>query len=428
MAFSDRIKHAWNAFQSKDPPKEEPSYGYGVGMFGQSGNSSYLTGVTINKSDLIKAIISRIALDASMVDLKHLKIDSDGNQSSVDSGLINCMTTEANVDQSGRQLMYDIYWSMLDEGVIAVVPVDTTTKPLSQGGYDINTMRVGKIVQWYPSSVRVRLYNEKNGQVQEVSVDKNMCAIIESPFYAVLKQDNQTLKLLQSKIRTMQSVDNRIAAGQIDAFIQLPYTTKSDSRKKYAEKRTQEIEEQLKNGTHGLGYLDATEKVIQLNRPVTDQSMNDITRLQQDFYNQLGVTENILNGTANEAQMLNYYTRTIDPVVTAVLEEFTRKFLTKTARTQGQILKYYRDPFKMTPVESLATLADTFSRNAIMTPNELRELVGKEPNPSPLADQLYNRNIADANQAGGINTAGQATLVSNPTDPTANDMNSTGGT
>lgn len=418
MAITDRLKHAWNAFQN---PIDSPIQSYSITDYGgyNRQSSNYLRGINYNKSDLVKSVISRIALDAAYsVDIKHLKINQDtGDQSSISSGLINAITNDANIDQTGRQFLYDFYWSMLDEGVIAAVPIDTTTEPTITGAFDINTIRVGRILQWYPSSVRVRVYNEQLGIEQDIVIDKRKVAIVESPLYTVLKESNQTLKLLEQKIKVMNSEDSRAASGKLNGFIQFPFSTKNKLRRQEAERRRGELENEMANSKYGLATLDANEKYVSTGQGLTNNLLDDIRKLQQDFYNQTGITENIMNGTASESEMLNYHNRTIDVVVTAALDEFNRKFLTKTAISQGQIIKAYRDPFKLVPVEQLANIADIFTRNAIYTPNEIRQLTGKPPHPDPVANQLFNRNIADANQAGGLATAGQSQV--DPNNPPA---------
>lgn len=408
MGLLDSIKHGWNAFRDQEEefngPQDFSSQGYGIS--GQSSN--YLRGYRYNKSDLVKAVITRIAIDASMVQFQHLKVDEQtGNQTHVKSGLIDVMTYDANLDQTGYAFMYDLFWSMLDEGVIAAVPLETTTEPNASGAYDIKEMRVGKIMQWYPNKVRVRVYNQYTGVDQDIIMPKSMVAILESPLYSLIKESNQTLRLLEAKINRMNAEDSNAASGKLNGFLKTNYATKSESRQKRAQRRRGEIENEMANSKFGLATLDATETYIAAGQGITNNLLDDIRKLQQDFYNQTGMTENIMNGTASESEMLTYYTRTIDPVVTSVLAEFNRKFITKTARSQGQSIQSFRDPFRLVPVEQLADIADTLTRNAILTPNEVRKLVGKPPLPDPNADLAFNRNIGDANQAGGINTVGQ---------------------
>ena len=414
MASSNtRLLHSWNAFQSLQNLNNDnisfPSTG-GSLSFGSNygrGQSNYIRNYGFTKADIIKSVITRIALDASMVDFKHLKIDpSSGDQSPVNSGLIKVLTQSANLDQTGRSFVYDLFYSCLEEGVVALVPIDTTVDP-NTSSFDILTARVGKIMQWYPKNIRVRVYNEETGLDQDIIISKTACVIIESPFYSILNDSNQTLKLLGEKIKLMQSQDNNAASGKINGFIQLPYSTKSTARMTQANKRKQEIESEMANNTYGLATLDANEKFISAGGGLQNNLLNDVRQLTQDFYNQIGISEAVLNGTATEAQVLTYYNRCVDVVIQWFVDAVTKICFTQTAISQGQILKYYRNPFKLVPVEQLASVADVLTRNAIYTPNEIRELTGKAPHPSPLADQLYNRNIADGNQAGGINTPGQ---------------------
>lgn len=401
------LLHSWNVFN-------EPSnnLNYNASLTEGSGwgrqSSNYLKGYLFKKTDLVNSIISRIALDASMVDFKHLKImEPDFNQTPVKSSLIECLTIEANIDQSGRAFIYDLVWSLLDEGVVAIVPIDTTEKMNDKGSFDILSMRVGKVMQWYPKAVRVKCYNDQNGLEQELLLPKKSVAILESPLLTVLKEQNQTLRLLQQKIDLMYSQDRAVAAGKLNGFIQLPYSTKSSIRKEQADVRKKEIEDELSNSQMGIATLDANEKFIQTGGNITNNLLGDIRQLQQDFYNQTGITPKIIDGTATPAEMNVYYMRTVDPVLQTIVDGINRSFITKTARTQGQKVVFYRDPFRTLPVEQMATTADLFARNAIFTPNEIRTMLGKPPHPDPLANKLYNRNIADGNQMGGIATAGQ---------------------
>lgn len=357
---------------------------------------------------MIKSIISRIALDASMVEFKHLKInEKDGSQAPIKSGLIDCLTHEANIDQSGRAFIFDAVWSLLDEGVIALIPVDTSHDPEVTGSFDIDSMRVAKIIQWYPKHVRVRCYNDNTGLEHDVVMSKRNMAIIESPLLTVLQDSNPTLALLQQKINLMQAKDKEIASGKINGFIQFPYQTRVSARKDQAKQRRKELEEEMSKSNYGIATLDAQEKFIPVGGGITNNLLEDVLKLKQDYYNQLGITEAIFNGTASASEINQYYHRLVDPIITALTDAINRSFLTKTARTQGQRIMFFRDPFRTLPVEQIATVGDTFSRNAIFTPNEIRALVGKPPHPDQLADQLFNRNIADGNQNGGIYTPGQ---------------------
>lgn len=364
---------------------------------------------------MIKSIISRIALDASMVEFKHLKInEKDGSQTPIKSGLIDCLTHEANIDQSGRAFIFDAVWSLLDEGVIALIPVDTSHDPEVTGSFDIDSMRVAKIIQWYPKHVRVRCYNDNTGLEHDVVMSKRNMAIIESPLLTVLQDSNPTLALLQQKINLMQAKDKEIASGKINGFIQFPYQTRVSARKDQAKQRRKELEEEMSKSNYGIATLDAQEKFIPVGGGITNNLLEDVLKLKQDYYNQLGITEAIFNGTASASEINQYYHRLVDPIITALTDAINRSFLTKTARTQGQRIMFFRDPFRTLPVEQIATVGDTFSRNAIFTPNEIRALVGKPPHPDQLADQLFNRNIADGNQNGGIYTPGQKDVNGEP--------------
>lgn len=368
----------------------------------QSINSSY-------GSDLIKSIINRIAIDASTVEFKHLKIDPvSKNQNEIKSGLIDCLTYKANIDQTGRAFIIDLVWSLLDEGVIAIVP--TVTDKIMDGDktFDVESIRVGKITQWFTDSVKVRYYNEDTGLEFEQSLKKEDIAIIESPLSGILQENNQTLRLLKQKIDLMNSEDRNATTGKINGFIQFPYQTNSEYHKMQAEQRRRQLEQEMTNSAYGLVTLDNNEKFIPAGGNIQNNTLEDINKLKQDFYNQIGITENIINGTQSPAELNLYYNRVIDPILQAIIDSINVTFISKTARTQGQIIQYFRDPFKLLPVEQIASTADLFSRNAILTPNEIRKFIGKEPHPNPLADQLYNRNIADGNQAGGIATPGQS--------------------
>ena len=428
MASSERLLHSWNAFQSNQNNNTNDFANLSNSMisFGSyygRGQSNYSRSYSYNKSDLIKSVITRIALDASMVDFKHLKIDPvSGDQSPMNSGLINVLTRSANIDQTGRAFVFDLLYSLLDEGQIAMVPIDTTVNP-DNGSFDIITARVGKIMQFFPNKVMVRVLNDSTGLEQDILMSKESCIIIESPFYAILNDKNQTLRMLEQKIKLMNSQDNRASSGKLNGFIQFPYSTKSTARSAQAAKRKQEIENEMANNKYGVASLDAQEKYISAGMGLQNNLLSDVRQLQQDFYNQMGITEAILNGTANEQQTLSYYNRCVDVLLQYVTDAISRITLTKTAISQGQVLVYYRNPFKLVPVEQLATVADVLTRNAIYTPNEIRELTGKAPHPNPLANELFNRNIADGNQAGGINTPGQ-TISDQPaigsTDPFSN--------
>lgn len=392
MRITERIKHAWNAF-SDDTRRN--SYDYGRA----SGRPIHKSSTPFNTGSYVSSIYNRIAIDVSMTKIRHVTVDPENDdEENVDSRLNECLSVEANIDQTHIQFIQDVVYSMFDEGVVAVVPVETTINPSMTGGYDITSLRVGKIINWFPRHVEVDLYNEKIGQNQRVTLEKKNVAIVENPLYAVVNDANSTLQRLVRKLQQMDDVDNFASSGRLDVMISVPYAIKTDRQREMAEQRIKDIEGQLNSGRNGIAYVDGTEKIQQMNRPVNNQLPESIAALQQEFYNQLGLTENVFNGTAKEEEMRNYYTRSIDPIIDGIVAEFTRKFLTKTARTRGHKIAYYRDMFKMVPLESIITMGDTFRRNAIGTSNELRKIVGWGPSDDPRADELFNPNIADDKQ------------------------------
>lgn len=391
MKFTDRIKHAWNAFTDK----QDLTYDYGY----SSSRSPHKTVNMVRLSSYVSSIYNRIALDVSMTNFKHVKVDlKTEDVIDMNTSLNNCLTIEANIDQTHLQFIHDLVYSMFDEGVVAVVPVETTISPIISGGYDINSLRVGKIVNWYPKHVDVNVYNENTGQNERITLEKKNVAIIENPLYAVVNDENSTLKRLIRKLAQLDDVDALFSPNRLDLLISVPYGIKTEIQRQMAEKRIKDIESQLASGRNGIAYMDGTEKVMQLNRPINSQLPESITNLTQQFYNQLGLTKNVFDGTASEVELRTYYTRTIDPIVEHIVAELSRKFLTKTARTQGQRITYHRDMFKMVPVEQVATLGDTFRRNYIATSNEIRKIIGLKHSNDPRADELFNPNIADANQ------------------------------
>ena len=405
MSITDRIQHAWNAFRS-DSVKTQDFTEYGYSMGTPTHRQRKYT-----DSAFASSIFNRIAMDVSMTSIQHVKIDEKTEDAEiVKSGLHNCLNNEANIDQTSIQFMQDLVYSMFDEGVIAVVPVDTDVGPTETGTrFTINTMRVGKITQWYPQHVRVNLYNDAKGQFEEVTVAKVNTAIIENPLYAVINGPNATLSRLLRKMSILDGLEEDSASGKLDLFIQLPYAVKTELQRKQAEERLASLEAQLTKSRRGIAYTDATEKITQLNRPITTSLPDDIQYLTAQFYNQLGLTENVFNGTASESELRSYYTRTIDPIVDNIISEFNRKFLTKTARTQGHTLEGYRDPFKLVPTEQLAQVADLTRRNSVLTGNEVRtKLFRIRRSNDPRADELFNPNIADTRQ----NTAGAGSLTS----------------
>lgn len=389
MAFSfDRFKSAWNAFMGRDPTVTKYWYG-------GSGTRPDRTRHRIqNERSIINSIYNRIAVDASSIDIKHVRLNDDGNyDKTMNSHLNDVLTKEANVDQTGRVMILDAVYSMLDEGCIALVPTDLTADPNVTESYEVLEARVGKIVEWYPQEVQVELYNETIGKKEEVVVSKRYTPIIENPFYSIMNEPNSTLQRLLRVLNQLDRVNEQNAAGKMDLIIQLPYPTKTDARKREAEHRRKNLEEQLTGSQYGVGYIDASEKVIQLNRSVENNLWNQAKELKEELFNQLGMTMEILNGTADEKTMLNYYSRVIEPILTAIIEELERKWISKTAQSQGQAVRFFRDPFKLVPISNIADIADKFTRNCVMTSNEMRSKIGLVPSKDPKADQLINSNL-----------------------------------
>lgn len=392
MNIGSRLKHAWNAFLNRDPPG---SRYYGGGYSYRPDRMRFSRG---SERTIINAIYNRIALDAASITINHVKLDENNRfDSIIDSGLNYCLNTEANADQTGRGLIQDIVMTFLEEGVAAVVPEKTNFDPRYSNSYEIYSMRVGVPVEWYPNHVRVRLFNELTGQKEEITFPKKMVALIENPFYAVMNAPNSTMQQLVRKLALLDVVDEQAGSGKLDMIIQLPYVIKSQARRDQAEQRRADIEKQLSGSKYGIAYTDGTERIVQLNRSLENNILKSIEYLTNMVYSQLGVTQEILNGTADEKTMNNYMNRIIEPVVSAIADEFKRKFLTKTARTQGQSIMFFRDPFRLAPVSMIAEMADKFTRNEIMTPNEFRQVIGMKPSKDPKSDQLANRNIAAAN-------------------------------
>lgn len=388
LSFSSRLRHAWDVFRNREPTYDYQDTGPSTSY---RPDRTRLTGG--NERSIVTSIFNRIALDVSSINVKHCRIDENSRfKEQINSGLDNCLNLEANIDQTGRAFMQDVVMSMLDEGCVAIVPTDTTLDPITTTSYDIQTMRTGKILEWYPNHVRVRVYNEKIGKQEDIKLPKSMVAIVENPLYAVINEPNSTMQRLMKKLVLLDAVDENTRSGKLDMIIQLPYVIKSDARKSQAEKRRKDIEEQLK-GPYGIAYVDGTEKVIQLNRPIENNLMTQIEYLTKLLYSQLGITEEILNGTANEQTMLNYISRTIEPIVSAIVDEMKRKFLTKTARSQNQTIQFFRDPFRLVPVNDIAEIADKFTRNEILTSNEIRQIIGMKPSNDPKADKLINSNL-----------------------------------
>ena len=398
QSFGSRLKHAWNVFRSRDPTSE----------FGDTGASHYNRPdrprfTRGNERSITTSVLNRIALDASAIDILHVRLDKNGRfLEEINSGLNNCLTLSANADQTGRAFKQDVVMSMLDEGCVAIVPTDTTMNPKVTDSYDIETMRVGKIIQWRPQHVQVRIYNEQTGKKEELWLPKKMVAIVENPLYAVMNEPNSTMQRLIHKLGLLDITDEQTASGKLDLIIQLPYVIKTDARRQQAENRRKDIEMQLAGSKYGIAYTDGTEKITQLNRSLENNLMKQVEYLTNQLYSQLGITQTILDGTADEKTMLNYYNRTIEPIVSAIADEMKRKFLTKTARTQNQSIEFFRNPFKLVPVNDIAEIADKFTRNEIMTSNEIRQIVGMKPSDDPKADELRNSNIAETKEDPGM--------------------------
>lgn len=390
MGLGDRLQHAWNAFFNKDPTRHYQNLGSG---YSYRPDRPRLT--RGNERSIVTSLYNRIALDVAALNIKHCRLDeNDRFVSVIDSKLNQCLSLEANLDQTSRAFMQDVVMSMFDEGVVAIVPTDTSFDPKTTGGYDILSMRTGKILEWYPAHVRVRAYNERTGLKEDILVPKKTVCIIENPLYAVINEPNSTMQRLIRKLNLLDAIDEQSGSGKLDLIIQLPYVIKSDARRDQAEKRRQDIEAQLSGSKYGIAYTDGTERITQLNRPVENNLMKQIEYLTSMLYSQLGITKEVLDGTANEQTMLNYHTRAIEPIISAIVDEMKRKFLTKTARSQFQSILFFRDPFKLVPVGNIAEIADKFTRNEIMTSNEIRQIIGMKPSDDPKADQLINSNIA----------------------------------
>lgn len=389
MSLGDRIQHAWNAFLNRDPTRNRGYFG--VGNTYRHDRPRFSRG---NEKSIITAVYNRIALDAAAIDIKHVRLDESGRYSStINSELNNCLTLEANTDQTGRAFVQDVVMSMLDEGCVALVPIDTDIDPDITESYKIHTIRTGRIVEWYPQMVRVSVYNELTGYREEITIPKKTVAIVENPFFAVMNEPNSTMQRLIRKLNLLDYIDEQSGSGKLDIIIQLPYTIKTPSRQDQAEKRRADIERQLTGSKYGIAYADAAEKITQLNRPVENNLLKQIEYLTSMLYSQLGLTQGILDGSADAKTMQNYYSRTIEPIISAITEEMKRKFLTKTARSQNQSIEFYRDPFKLVPIDNIAEIADKFTRNEIMSSNEIRQSIGLLPSKDPRADELRNKNL-----------------------------------
>lgn len=396
MGISDSFKRAWNAFLNRDP----------TGYYRDMGASTYYRPDRMiftrgNERSIVTSIYNRIALDAAAININHVRTDEDGRYLSIiNSGFNNCLSLEANKDQTGRAFIQDVVASMLDEGYIAIVPVDASANILTTDSYDIHSMRTGKIIEWRPNDVKIRLYNDRTGRKDEIVMPKRCVGIVENPLYAVVNEPNSTMQRLIRKLVLLDAIDEQSGAGKMDLIIQLPYVVKSPARKEQAERRRKDIEDQLAGSKYGIAYTDGTERITQLNRPIENNLMAQIEYLTSMLYSQLGITQSILDGTADEKTMLNYYSRTIEPIISAIVDEMKRKFLSKTARSQHQSIMYFRDPFKLIPVTEIATIADTFTRNEIATSNEMRQAIGWKPSDDPGADELRNKNLSAPSEAG----------------------------
>lgn len=413
--FSTTLKHAWNVFTNQeDRAKSAPSSAGSYGGYGGR-RPDRLRFRIPNERSIITSIYTRLGIDVASIEMRHVRLDSENRYSEdIDSGLNNCLTVEANIDQAARAFRQDIALTMFDRGVAVLVPVDTTINPEQTGGYDILTLRVGEVVNWYPQHVRVSVYNEAVAKREEITLHKSTVAIVENPLYTVMNEPNSTLQRLLHKLNLLDAIDEQSASGKLDIIIQLPYVIKSESRRQQAEQRRTDIEFQLKGSQYGIAYVDATEKITQLNRPAENNLMAQIEYLTKMLYGQLGLTEEVMNGTADEKAMLNYWNRTIEPVLTAIVESMRRSFLTKTARTQRQTIMFFRDPFRLVPIENIAEIADKFTRNEIMTSNEMRQVVGMAPHSDPKADRLVNSNMPAANPDRTA-TDGAASINTSPT-------------
>ena len=387
--LGSRLRHAWNAFRNRDPTDQ----------FKDIGASYYYRPDRVrltrgNERSIVTSIYNRIAIDVASIEIKHCRLDDNERfVSEIDSNLNSCLTLEANIDQTARAFRQDIVMSMFDEGCVAIVPVDTTLDPNKTNSYDILSMRTGKILEWYPQHVKVRVYNEKTGRKEDITVPKSTVGIIENPLYSIINEPNSTMQRLIRKLSLLDITDEQTASGKLDLIIQLPYVIKTEARRQQAENRRKDIEMQLASSKYGIAYTDGTERITQLNRSVENNLLKQIESLTSTLYSQLGITQAILDGTADEKTMLNYNNRTIEPIVSAIVDEMKRKFLTKTARSQKQTILFFRDPFKLVPVNDIAEIADKFTRNEITTSNEIRQIIGLKPSDDPKADQLINSNI-----------------------------------
>lgn len=390
-SLTSRFRRSWNAFFNRDP-----TFGYQTGSMSYGYRPDRVRFTRGNERSIVTSVYNRIAMDVAAINIQHVRLDENGRYTSViNSELNNCLTMSANIDQTGRAFIQDVVMSMFDEGCVAIVPVDTTDNPNETGSYDILSLRTGKILEWYPRHVKVRVYNDQTGQKEDVVISKEVVAIVENPLYAVVNEPNSTLQRLIRKLNLLDAIDEQSGSGKLDMIIQLPYIIKSEARKREAEERRQKIEDQLSGSKYGIAYIDGTEKVTQLNRPIENNLMKQIEFLTSMLYGQLGITQGVMDGTADEKTMLNYNNRSIEPIISAIVESMRRTFLTKTARSQRQSIMFFRDPFKLVPVSDMAEIADKFTRNEIMSSNEIRQIIGMKPSDDPKADELRNSNISE---------------------------------
>lgn len=390
LTLTSRIKNAWNAFTNNRDPTDTSYHNMGMSYVYRPDRVRFSRG---NEKSIVTSVYNRIAMDVAAIVIKHCRTDKNGRYiEDIKSGLNECLTLEANIDQTGRSFIQDVVMSMFDEGAVAIVPIDTTMDPRKTGSYDILSMRTGKILEWFPAHVKVRVYNDRTGRKEDIVLPKRSVAIVENPLYAVINEPNSTMQRLVRKLNILDAIDEQSGSGKLDLIIQLPYVIKSEARQQQAEKRRKDIEEQLK-GPYGIAYTDGTEKITQLNRPVENNLMTQIEYLMNLLYSQIGMTPSVLDGTADEKAMLNYNNRTIEPIISAIVDAMKRSFLTKTARSQGQTIMFFRDPFKLVPINDIAEIADKFTRNEILSSNEVRQIVGMKPSNDPKADELRNSNI-----------------------------------
>ncbi len=390
LTLSSRLKKAWNAFvNNRDPTRVE--YGnMGMSYVYRPDRIRFTRG---NERTIVTSVYNRVAMDVAAITIKHCRVDKNGRYiEDIKSGLNECLSLEANIDQTGRSFIQDVVMSMFDEGAVAIVPVDTSFDPTASNSYDILTMRTGKILEWYPHHVKVRVYNDRTGRKEDIVLPKTSVAIVENPLYAVINEPNSTMQRLVRKLNILDAIDEQSGSGKLDLIIQLPYVIKTEARQQQAEKRRKDIEDQLK-GPYGIAYTDGTEKITQLNRPVENNLMKQIEYLTNQLYSQIGMTPSVLDGTADEKQMINYINRTINPIVSAIVDAMKRSFLSKTARTQGQTIMFFRDHFELVSVSDIAGMADAFTRNEILSSNEIRQIIGMKPSDDPKADQLVNSNM-----------------------------------